>query len=130
MWKKAIPTVALCSLLLVGCNNTDDTIPSNNETPMQDLRQGVDEIMPDPGVNTPSPTNEEGMYDNTNDGFNGVNDNNGVNNGVNDNNGVYDGIEDAQPKVQDDIVPNDGNIMNGPANTKEEIIKEDVIIKK
>ena len=40
MWKKAVPTIALCSFLLVGCNN-DEAVPSNNETPMGELNNGA-----------------------------------------------------------------------------------------
>lgn len=53
MWKKAVPAFAMCSLLLVGCGTDEETVPSNNETPMEDYKRDVNEL--EPNVNTPSP---------------------------------------------------------------------------
>jgi len=85
MWKKVIPTVALCSFLLVGCNNNDEAIPDNNETPMEDVRDDV---------NTPSPNTDNGM----NDGGNGTSDDGNMNGGTNDN-----GTMDGQPGINDNV---------------------------
>ena len=82
MWKKVVPTVALTSLLLVGCNNQDNAVPDNNETPMEDVRDDV---------NTQSPNTNNGMNDNGNGTLNDGNLNDGtlndgtINNGINDN---------------------------------------------
>ena len=83
MWKKVVPAVALCSFLLVGCNNVDDAIPENNETPMEDVRDDV---------NTPSPNTNNGMNGNGN----GTLDDGNVNDGINNNgDGVMDGNNGA-----------------------------------
>ncbi|TQR18125.1 hypothetical protein [Psychrobacillus soli] len=103
MLKKAVPVVAICSVLLVGCN-MDKTVPNNNETPMEEVRDNVDKIVPDPGVNTPSPTNENG-----NDVYN----NNGGNNGINE----------TQPNVQDKMVPNPNDDLVTP-NANNEVIPQ------
>ncbi|SES03683.1 hypothetical protein [Psychrobacillus sp. OK032] len=124
MLKKAVPVVALCSVLLVGCNmNGNGNAPNNNETPMQDVREGVDRVVPEPNVNTPSPThkNENGVNNN---------DNNGVNGGVN---GANNGINNV-PEVHDNTVPNGNdnlttpNAKNAPNlnNNEEVIIKEEI----
>lgn len=116
MWKKAVPAVALCSFLLVGCN-ANKTVPSNNETPMQDIREDVDRMAPKLNggnrVNTPSPTNKnDNNYYNNNNGYNGgVRGNNGINN----------------PPVVDETVPND-TIIN-PTPVPGQTIQEDVKIK-
>ncbi|SDN22960.1 hypothetical protein SAMN05518871_10432 [Psychrobacillus sp. OK028] len=97
MWKKVVPAVALSSLLLVGCNNRDNAIPNNNETPMEDVRNDI---------NTPSPNRNNGMDNGRgngtlNDGT--INDgtiNDGtMNNGINDNGTINNGNGN---------VPNDG----------------------
>jgi hypothetical protein len=121
MLKKAVPVVALCSVLLVGCNmNGNGNVPNNNETPMQDVREGVDRVVPEPNVNTPSPTHKNG---------NGVYDNNGVNGGVN---GTNNGVNNI-PEVHDNTVPNGNdnlttpNAKNAPnMNNEEVIIKEEI----
>ncbi len=89
MLKKVVPTVALCSLLLVGCNN-DEAVPSNNETPMGELNNGNRVITPSPDENTGNNgagTTNGGMNEGTNgtNDMNGLNDdlNNGLNNGDN-----------------------------------------------
>ncbi|WP_342600154.1 hypothetical protein MHB48_03395 [Psychrobacillus sp. FSL H8-0483] len=112
MWKKAVPAVALCSLLLVGCNTNDDTVPSNNETPMQDIKRDVEDGLT-PNVNTPSPDRD------VNNNNNGVNDGT-INNGVNGN-GTHQNLQEQpitpnaenkwikEPSVND----NDGVINDG-----------------
>lgn len=42
MWKKALPLIGLSGILLLGCNN-NGAVPKNNETPMQDVREDVDQ---------------------------------------------------------------------------------------
>jgi hypothetical protein len=51
----------MSSFLLVGCNMNNDKVPSNNETPMQEVHEGVDRVVPNPGVNTESPVNNNGL---------------------------------------------------------------------
>ncbi|MFJ7825518.1 hypothetical protein [Psychrobacillus sp. NPDC096623] len=109
MWKKVIPAVALSSLLLVGCNNRDNAIPNNNETPMEDVRNDI---------NTPSPNTNNGMNDNghgngtLNDGT--INDGT-LNNGINDNGTINNGNGN---------VPNDGKWIKEPGvtNNNDELI--------
>lgn len=101
MWKKAVPAVALCSFLLVGCNNTDDAIPDNNETPMEDVRDDV---------NTQSPTTDNGM----NDGGNGTLDNGTMNDGTNNNGTTNNGSIEGQPGINDNV---DGGNGTGGAGT-------------
>ena len=48
MLKKAVPVVAMCSVLLVGCNMDNNAVPKNNETPMEEVRDGVDKVVPEP----------------------------------------------------------------------------------
>lgn len=122
MWKKVVPAVALSSLLLVGCNNNDNAIPDNNETPMEDVRDDV---------NTQSPNTNNGMNDNgngtlndgdLNDGTmdNGINDNGTMNNGNGTNgngtmnNGNNDGKWIKEPEVNND----DDDLINDKDNNK------------
>lgn len=84
MWKKAVPAVALCSFLLVGCNNVDDdAVPDNNETPMEDVREDI---------TTPSPNTDNGM----NDDGNGT-----LDDGTNNNGTINNGGTDGQPGIND-----------------------------
>lgn len=106
MLKKAIPAVALCSLLLVGCNTTTKTVPSNNETPMQDIKRDVREVTPH--VNTPvGPTNGNGV-NNNNNGINGT-----TNNGVNGNG-----------TIQEPVTPNAQNKWIKEPNVNGEVIND------
>lgn len=113
MWKKVIPTVALCSFLLVGCNNNDDVIPDNNETPMEDVRDDI---------NTPSPNTNNGM---DNGGNGTVNDGN-INEGTNNNGTMDNGTMNGQPGINDNVNGNDnGNGMdNGNVPNDGKWIKE------
>ncbi|MEK4523191.1 hypothetical protein NSQ95_03355 [Psychrobacillus sp. FSL W7-1457] len=97
MWKKAVPTIALCSFLLVGCNN-DEAVPSNNETPMGELNNGNRVITPSPGGDTGNGVggNGGGAGTGTTDGMNEGNGRSGDydgNRGINndDNNGTMGG---------------------------------------
>ena len=103
MWKKVIPTVALCSFLLVGCNNNDDAIPDNNETPMEDVRDDV---------NTPSPNTNNGM----DDGGNGTLNDGNINGGTNDNGTMNDGTMDGQPGINDNVDGNGTGTGTGTGN--------------
>ena len=102
MWKKAVPAVAMCSLLLVGCNN-NKTAPNNNETPMQDVRQGVDKVNPNVNPNLTTPENYTPTPGINNNGTD-------VNRGVNGNNRI-----DNVGPTGNEVVP-DGN-MNGTNGT-------------
>lgn len=111
MWKKAVPAVAMCSVLLVGCN-MHKNVPATNETPMGEVRQGVERMTPNlnrPEVITPSPgvRNNDNYYNNG--PVNGVNDNLPAVNGTTPNNGVI----------------NEPNLAPVPGKT----IQEDVKIK-
>lgn len=81
MWKKAVPTIALCTFLLVGCNN-DEAVPSNNETPMGELNNGDRVITPSPDENSGNNIGGNGGGAGT-----GTTDGNGMNGGMNDDNG-------------------------------------------
>lgn len=119
MLKKVVPVVAMCSVLLVGCN-THKAVPNNNETPMEEVRDDVNHVVPEPGVNTPSPTNEKGLYDN-NDRING-----GVNNGVN---GVNPNVNNGTvPNANNELVkPNANETIPQPNTVEEDIkVKEDI----
>jgi len=118
MWKKTVPAVALCSLLLVGCNTNDNTVPSNNETPMQDIKRDVEDVTT-PDVNTPSPNNGRDV-NNYNNGVNGVNDgttNNGVNDGT-----INNGINGNG--TNQNITPNAENKWIKEPNVKDEVIND------
>lgn len=91
MWKKTVSAIAFGSILLAGCN-MDKDVPNNNETPMEEVRDGANDITPDstPDVNTPPATTD-----------------NNINNELNGDKNMQD-----QPNMQDDTVPNDSNTMN------------------
>lgn len=111
MWKKVVPAAALCSFLLVGCNNVDDAVPDNNETPMEDVREDI---------NTPSPNTNNGMNNNGNG--NGIIDEGNGNEGINNNgDGVMDGDNSGNGNGN---VPNDGKMFEEPIteNDDDEII--------
>lgn len=103
MWKKVVPTVALCSFLLVGCNNTKDAIPNNNETPMEDVRDDV---------NTLSPNRNNGMNDHGNGTLNDGN----INEGTNNNGTIDNGTMNGQPGINDNTNngtgTGNGNVQN------------------
>ena len=101
MWKGLFIASFLGTVFLAGCN-TDDTNTNgtlNNETPMQELREGVDDVI-DNNNNyyndrndslkneTVNPVNPD---NNVNDGMN----NNGVNNGVNNNGTTNNGVNET-----------------------------------
>src|SRR5690606_8976201 len=84
MFKKAIPFVLVSGLALTACANNNDNVPNNNETPMENLDDGLRDTTP--RVNNGAGPDMDGI-DNGLDG-----NNNGVNNGIinddNRNNGI------------------------------------------
>lgn len=60
MWKKATILFGMSALLLVGCNNNDDDVPEADETPMEDVREDTQDVVPgtDDG-NQVEPTTED-----------------------------------------------------------------------
>lgn len=112
MWKKVVPTVALCTFLLVGCNDTEDAVPDNNETPMEDVRDDV---------NTPSPNTNNGM----DDGGNGTLNDGNINDGTNNNGTINNGAIEGQPGINDNVDGNGtGNGKGTVPNTDGKWIKE------
>lgn len=121
MFKKAIPLVLMSGLVLTACAN-NNTVPNDNETPMESLddrnrdwtpRVNDERTGPDfDGLDNDRDANRNG------DGI--INDNNGVRNGViNDDNDIRDNgvINDTNPNG----VMNDGNTTT----PREDIIIED-----
>ena len=119
MWKKVVPTVALCSFLLVGCNNANDDIPNNNETPMEDVRDDV---------NTLSPNTNNGMNDNGNGTLNDGNVNDGTLNDGTLNNGTMDGDNGTGngTGTGTENGTNDGKLIKEPStnNDDDELIND------
>lgn len=111
MWKKAVPTIALSAFLLVGCNNNDNAAPNNNETPMEEVREDVNDLTPDMNNNNGNGMNGTGGT-NTNDNYN----NNGQNNPAGNDGGAGTGTNNG---VNDETVPNANN--NNRQTTKQEI---------
>ena len=87
MWKKFLPLIGLSGILLVGCNN-NGKVPNNNETPMQDVREDVDQWknnvekdIDNNGVNNGNGNDNDNVNDNgTNNNRNGNNLNDNDNN--------------------------------------------------
>lgn len=107
MWKKAVPVIALSSVLLVGCN-MDKTVPSTNETPMQDIKDDTRRLAPD--VNTPSPNTQ-------------------VDETIVNPNGTTNQETITEPNVTNPngTITNDGTVNEPNVKTgNEEIIQEDV----
>ncbi|MEK3978732.1 hypothetical protein MKY37_06490 [Psychrobacillus sp. FSL K6-2836] len=117
MWKKAVPAVALCSFLLVGCNNVnDDAIPDNNETPMEDVRDDI---------NTPSPNTNNGMDNNGNGTLNDGTINDGTNNNGTLDNGTMDGDNGTGNGMGTDNGTGNGNVPNDDKWIKEPSTEHD-----
>ncbi|MEI4768881.1 hypothetical protein WAX74_04310 [Psychrobacillus sp. FJAT-51614] len=114
MWKKAVPVVALSSFLLVGCNNNDNAAPNKTETPMQEVREGVNDLTPNMNNNNRNGINGTGGT-NANDNYN--------NNGLNNNPAGYNGGAGTGTNngVNDETVPNANN-YNG--QTTKQKVKE------
>ncbi|MDF2068128.1 hypothetical protein [Bacillus sp. Cr_A10] len=109
MWKKAVPGIALSAFLLVGCNNNDNAAPNNNETPMEEVQEDLNDLTPDMNNN-----NGNGM--NGTDGTNTNDNNNGQNNPAGFDGGAGTGTNNG---VNDETVPNANN--NNRQSTKQEI---------
>ena len=78
MLKKAIPLFLLSALVLGGCN-TDDAVPKNNETPMEDVQDRERNWTPNVNDDQRGGTNLDGIEDNGDVNGNGtINDDNGV----------------------------------------------------
>jgi len=116
MWKKTVPiTAALTTLLLAGCNMNND-VPDTNETPMEDVQEdvregaddvqeGADNLIPDPNVNTESPTE-------TNDDNGAINNNGTETNDLNkdeDKDMNKDTNSPNEEIIEDDLDMNDNN---------------------
>ncbi|MCW1928870.1 hypothetical protein [Bhargavaea beijingensis] len=44
MLKKAAPALFATAVMLAGCTGNEDALPADNETPMEDIRDGNDEM--------------------------------------------------------------------------------------
>lgn len=98
MLKKTMVLFGVSSLILVGCNNQDDALPDTNETPMEDMREERDDIVPG-----------------TNDETNGIND--GINGPDGTTNPDEDlNLDDDMDQTNDEIIEDDMD-MNGTNGT-------------
>ncbi|MGG0644995.1 hypothetical protein ABE021_13815 [Sporosarcina gallistercoris] len=87
MLKKVLPAALAAGFVLAGCGNNNNDIPDKNETPMEELNDGMEERArdwtPDMEGNAPDGTtgpNLDGVEENRNDGMNdGVLNRDGVN---------------------------------------------------
>jgi len=128
MFKKAIPFVLVSGLALTACgdvgnngnNGNGNDVPNNNETPMENLDDGLRDTTP--RVNNGAGPDMDGI-DNGLDGDNGVNngiinDDNGNNGIINDrdrNNGDMNGDNTTAPN--DDILTDDNTTTPNDTNT-------------
>ncbi|HEX5564249.1 MAG TPA: hypothetical protein VFX34_04755 [Sporosarcina sp.] len=104
MFKKAIPFILVSGLALTACTN-NNTVPKNNETPMQNLERDLT-----PRVNNGAGPNMDGVD-------NGIDRTNGVNNGV---------INNGRNGLNNDRLNGDMNGDNTTAPNEEIIIDENV----
>lgn len=117
MWKKAIPAVAMSAFLLVGCNNNDEgAFPNDNDTPLDDVQRGGDDVSPNGNNN--NGTNDYGGTRGPN-GMNGTGGTNGTNNGYQD---TVPNQSNGFNGVNEDVVPE----MNGANNEAGQTIKQDI----
>lgn len=118
MWKKAVPAIALSAFLLVGCNVNDNAAPNNDETPMEEVGEDVNDLVPDMNDLTPD------VNDNNGNGMNGIGGTNtnesGYNGGAGDN-GLDDVVPNENKGINEDLVP-DAN--NDTGQTMQQEIKE------
>ncbi|MBD7984616.1 hypothetical protein H9649_08495 [Sporosarcina sp. Sa2YVA2] len=108
MFKKAIPLALVSGLVLAGCGGNDN-VPSNNETPMESLDNGLRDMTPK--VNNGAGPDMDGM----NDGLDSGNDvHDGIMNDNNRNNGSMDGMDKTNDGIMDDTNVNgtDDSKMN------------------
>jgi len=105
MIRKALPVVFASALVLTACNTNDGALPSNNETPMQDMERD----------NTPNGNKRMGPN------LDGLDDNNdrGIMNG--DGDGIMEDTREGIDRTRDELIDDnnenrgarDDNNMNG-----------------
>ncbi|MFC4354145.1 hypothetical protein ACFO0S_03550 [Chryseomicrobium palamuruense] len=98
--KKSLTVGLAASALLLGACNMDQSIPDNNETPMEDVREDAQEMVPDV---TPPETNGNGNGNDTRDNRN-----------------------DVAPSSQDKNTDTDKDMMKDPNTNEEEVIEDDI----
>lgn len=107
MFKKAIPLVLMSGLVLTACAN-NNTVPKNNETPMENVEDRTRDLTPKVNDGQTGP-NMDGLDNNRDmNGNDVINDNNGVRNGV---------INESNTTTPNETINNDGN-----TNTPNEVI--------
>lgn len=100
MLKKTMVLFGVSTLLLVGCNNQDDALPNNNETPMEDMREERDDIVP-------------GTNDETNGIDDGINGPDGTTNNLDEDLNLDDDMDLTDDENNTDMNGTNGNGMNG-----------------
>lgn len=100
MLKKTMVLIGVSSLLLVGCNNQDDALPDANETPMEDMREERDDIVP-------------GTNDETNGIDDGINGPDGTTNNLDEDLNLDDDMDLNDDEIIEDDMDMNGNGMNG-----------------
>lgn len=98
--KKSLTVGLTASALLLGACNMNQSVPDKNETPMEDVREGAQEMVPDV---TPPETN-----------------------GDRDMNDTMDGRDDVAPSSQDKNTDTDKDMMKDPNTKEEEVIEDDI----
>ncbi|ARK22233.1 hypothetical protein [Sporosarcina ureae] len=108
MIRKALPVVFASALVLTACNTNDGALPSNNETPMQDMERD----------NTPNGNKRMGPN------LDGLDDNNdrGIMNG--DGDGIMEETREGIDRTRDELIDDnnenrgarDDNNLNGNMN--------------
>lgn len=117
--RKPLVAAIASSVLVLGACGTDRTIPPANETPMEDVREGAQEMVPDV---TPPETNGDRM--NGNDGYNNGNDGNGDGTDMMPNN-----RNDVSPTERDKNTDTDKDMMKDPNTNKEDLMEDDIDMK-
>lgn len=112
--RKPLVAAIASSVLVLGACGTDRTIPPANETPMEDVREGAQEMVPDV---TPPETNGDRM--NGNDGYNNGNDNDMMPKNRND----------VSPTERDKNTDTDKDMMKDPNTKNEDLMEDDIDMK-
>ena len=112
--RKPLVAAIASSVLVLGACGTDRTIPPANETPMEDVREGAQEMVPDV---TPPETNGDRM--NGNDGYNNGNDNDMMPKNRND----------VSPTERDKNTATDKDMMKDPNTKNEDLMEDDIDMK-
>ena len=106
MLKKAAPALFATAVMLAGCNGDEDALPADNETPMEDIQEGNDEMFDGNG-------NGDGMGG---EGTNGPVDPDGTGPGFgefgNDDGGGTD-VNEREEIMEDDLDRNGNGNGNG-----------------